>query len=109
MVNSLVCDLSRNPKNPRINTPTKMSSNIPTLINIGILFPTAREKRKTEFSIIKNPIKWEIISLWVTISNKPVNKENRAMTIYIVLIKGFINEFANITLINNAKIEKMSK
>jgi hypothetical protein len=86
-----------------------MSSNIPILISIGISFPTASENMKTEFSIIKNPIKCEIISLWVTISNKPVNKVKRAIAIYMVLIYGLMREFARITLIRRAKIDNMSK
>ena len=109
MVNSFVCGLSLNPKNPRINTPAKMSSNIPILISMGISFPTASENIKTEFSIIKKPIKCDIISLWVTISNKPVNKVKRAIAIYIVLTKGLIRELASITLIKSAKIDRMSK
>src|ERR1035437_3572812 len=50
-----------------------MSSVIPVLTSIGILFPADRDKMNTPFSIIRYPIIWVTIFFLVIIINKPDN------------------------------------
>jgi len=107
IVNSFVCDLSLNPKNPKDQNTNKNIKQYPNINKHRHFIPDSKREHKNSILDYHETDKVYNMSLCVTMRSNPVKRAKSATVIKIVLTKGLTSAFASITLIRSPKIERI--